>query len=470
MFFRQYYLSCLAHASYLIGDSQAGTAVVVDPQRDVDQYLEDARQEGLLVRHVFLTHFHADFIAGHLELRDRVGADIYLGAVAEAEYPFTPMKDGDALELGGVRLRVLETPGHTPEAISILVYDLSHSNSRPHAVLTGDTLFIGDVGRPDLAASFGASAYDLASQLYDSLHQELLTLPDETLVYPAHGAGSLCGKHLSTDTVSTIGVQRQYNSALQPMSRARFIQTVTTDQLEAPDYFSYDAMLNRKERQTLEQSLTHGATPLSPAEVSRLQDEGAEVVDVREAADFEGAHLRGAVNIGLGGSFAPWAGAVLDSERPIVIVAEPGREAEAALRLGRIGFDHVAGYLDGGLGALASADPELLSCTERITAATLAEQLASPTPPALLDVRAEQEWVEGHVPGSVNIPLTHLHRRLDELPRQQRVVAYCAGGYRSSIAASLLERSGFTDVVDLVGGISAWEASGLQTTGTASEG
>ena len=302
MFLRQYYLSCLAHASYLIGDSQIGTAVVIDPQRDVDQYLEDARQDRLVVRHVFLTHFHADFVAGHLELRDRVGADIYPGATAEAEYPFTPMKDGAVLELGGVRLRVLETPGHTPEAISILVYDLSHSDSRPHAVPTGDTLFVGDVGRPDLAASFGASAHDLASQLYDSLHQKLLTLPDETLVYPAHGAGSLCGKHLSTDTVSTIGVQRQYNSALQPMSRARFIQTVTTDQLEAPDYFSYDAMLNRKERQTLEQSVTHGATPLSPAEVSRLQGEGAEVVDVREAADFEGAHLRGAVNIGLGSS------------------------------------------------------------------------------------------------------------------------------------------------------------------------
>ena len=461
MILKQYYLGCLAHASYLVADEETHTAVVVDPQRDIEQYLEDARQQGLEIRYVFLTHFHADFVAGHLELRDRVGAGIYLGARAEAEYAFTPMNDGDALELGKVRLKVLETPGHTPEAISILVYDLAKDERSPHAVLTGDTLFIGDVGRPDLMASVGSTASELASMLYDSLRGKLLTLPDETLVYPAHGAGSMCGKNLSSDTVSTIGVQRRYNYALQPMSKEEFVALVTADQPEPPDYFAYDAMLNRRERPTLDEALLHELTPLSLDQVLELQSRGAQVVDTRAPQDFAGAHLAGSINIGLIGTYATWAGTLLDRQKPIVVIAEPGREKEAALRLGRIGFDIVAGYLNGGMHALDSR-PDRVMRLERVTAATLAEQLASAPPPLVLDVRREVEWREKRIEGSLNIPLNHLEERIHVLPHDRRIVVHCQTGYRSSIAASILQQHGITDVADLVGGIAAWEAAKLQ--------
>ncbi|GIX49431.1 MAG: MBL fold hydrolase [Candidatus Tectimicrobiota bacterium] len=462
MFFKQYYLGCLAHASYLIGDEGSHTAVVVDPQRDVEQYLEDAAHHGLDIRYVFLTHFHADFLAGHLELRDRVGATICLGARAQADYAFRPFGDGDTLELGSVRLQVLETPGHTPESICILVYDLARDATAPYAVLTGDTLFIGDVGRPDLLASIGLSAEELAGMLYDSLHSKLLALPDATLVYPAHGAGSMCGKNLSSDTVSTLGQQRRYNYALQPMSREDFIRLVTADQPEAPPYFAYDALLNRQERQTLERALQQELKPLSLDEVLRLMNAGAQVLDVREAADFEGAHLAGSLNIGLGGSYATWAGTLLERDKPVVLIAAPGREYEAAMRLGRIGFDIVAGYLEGGMQALEKR-PELLRRTLRITAPALAELLASPAPPLVLDVRTPREWQEKHIEGSHNLPLNRLRERLAEIPRDRLVVVHCASGYRSAIAVSLLERHGLTQLADLVGGFAAWEASQLAT-------
>ncbi len=462
MILEQYYLGCLAHASYLIGDEKSQTAAVVDPQRDIDRYLEDARQQGLQIRHVFLTHFHADFLAGHLELRDRSGAGIYLGAKAQAEYEFTPMADGDTLEFGNLRLKVLETPGHTPESISILVYDLEKDDGNLHAALTGDTLFIGDVGRPDLRASLGWPAEELGGMLYDSLHRKLLALPDETLVYPAHGAGSMCGKNLSEDTVSTIGIQRRYNYALQPMDKDAFIRIVTADQPDAPDYFTYDAILNTKEHPTLEKTLERTLKPLSLKDALRLKEEGAELLDVREPADFEGAHLDGSLNIGLDGKYATWAGTLLDPEVPIVIIAEIGREEEAAVRLGRIGFDRVAGYLEDGMQALDTR-PDLVRKTERITAATLAEQLASSQPPAVLDIRTEKEWHEERIEGSLNIPLNRLPERIKEIPGDRMVVVHCASGYRSSIAASLLERQSREAIADLVGGISAWEAAGLQT-------
>jgi DMSO/TMAO reductase YedYZ molybdopterin-dependent catalytic subunit/glyoxylase-like metal-dependent hydrolase (beta-lactamase superfamily II) len=429
----------------------------VDPQRDVNQYVEDARRLGCRIGHVFLTHFHADFLAGHLELRGREGASVYLGARAAAEYEFTPLADHDALELGQVRLEALETPGHSPESISILVYDLAQDERRPHAVLSGDTLFIGDVGRPDLRASLGWSAEELGGMLYDSLHEKLLTLPDEVLVYPAHGAGSLCGKNLSTDTVSTIGVQRRYNYALQPMSREEFVRVVTTEQPDTPAYFSYDAVLNAKERPTLERALEE-LRPLSLEEALALAAEDPQLLDARDPADFAGAHLAGSVNIGLGGSYATWAGTILEHERPVVLVAEPGREEEAAMRLGRIGFDNVAGYLEEGMQALEPR-PDLVGRIERITAATLAERLADREPPLVLDVRTEREWREQRIEGSLNIPLGRLLERLDELPRDRQLVVQCATGYRSAIATSLLRQHGFGAVADLVGGISAWNAS-----------
>jgi hydroxyacylglutathione hydrolase len=460
MLLKQYYLGCLAHASYLIADPTSATAVVIDPQRDIDHYLQDATQHGCHIRHVFLTHFHADFLAGHLELRDRVGATICLGAQAQADYAFTPFKHGDALEFGSVRLEVLETPGHTPEAICILVYDMQHDPLHPHAVLTGDTLFIGDVGRPDLMASVGMSATQLARMLYDSLHQKLLALPDETLVYPAHGAGSMCGKNLSSDTVSTLGKQRQFNYALQPMSKEAFVALVTADQPEVPAYFAYDAMLNRCEHATLSQTLQRVLRPLRLDEVVRHLNAGAQVLDVRQPADFARQHLAHSLNISLSGAYATWAGTVLDPQQPIVLVTEPGQEEEAAVRLGRIGFDHIAGYLEGGPQTLTTRQ-ELTRCTERLTPAELAAEIATPVLPLILDVRTAHERHQKHLAGSLHIPLNRLRKRLDDLPRQRRIVIHCASGYRSSIATSLLARHGRTDLADLAGGIAAWEAAGL---------
>jgi glyoxylase-like metal-dependent hydrolase (beta-lactamase superfamily II)/rhodanese-related sulfurtransferase len=454
MILKQYYLGCLAHASYLVGDQDAGVAAVVDPQRDVEQYVVDAQQLRCRIAHVFLTHFHADFIAGHLELRNREGAEIHLGARATAEFAFTPMADGDTLTLGSVTLKVLETPGHSPESISIVVYD---GDETPHAVLTGDTLFIGDVGRPDLRASMGWSAEELGSMLYDSLHEKLAPLPDDTLVYPAHGAGSLCGKNLSTDTVSTIGVQRLYNYALQPMSRERFIELVTADQPDTPAYFTYDAQLNAREHPTLDKELERELQPLSLDRTLGLAEAGAQLLDTRESAEFEGAHIRGAVNVGLGGSFATWCGTILDRDRSIVLVAEPGREAEAATRLGRIGFDSVAGYLAGAMQSLAET-PELIDRTPRVTAAALAEQLDLPNPPLLIDVRAEQEFKEGRIDGAINVPLSRIRDQLDQVPTDRPVVVYCTSGYRSAIAASVLRREQASEVTDLVGGLGAWDS------------
>src|SRR5438552_6116760 len=270
MILHQFYLNCLAHASYVIGDEESRIAAVVDPQRDIDQYLAFAEQHGLRIAHVFLTHLHADFIAGHLELRDRAGATIYLGAAAKAEYTFTPLKDGDRVEFGRVRLQAIETPGHTPESISIAVYDLTRSATAPHAVLTGDTLFVGDVGRPDLRVALGWSAADLGNLLYDSLRNKLMALPDASLVYPAHGAGSLCGKAISKETVSTIGEQRRLNYALQPMTRSAFVDLVTADQPDAPPYFAYDAVLNSKERPTLDETLARELNPMTLDQVLGL--------------------------------------------------------------------------------------------------------------------------------------------------------------------------------------------------------
>jgi len=460
MILKQYYLGCLAHASYLLGDEASATAVIVDPQRDIQQYLADAEKLGLEIRHVFLTHFHADFIAGHLELRDRCGATIHLGSRAQAEYAFVPMKDGDTLDFPGMRLQVLETPGHTIESISILVFDLSKDASRPCAVLTGDTLFIGDVGRPDLRASLGWTAHDLGSLLYDSLRNRLLPLPDEVLVYPAHGAGSLCGKQLSSDTVSSLGDQRRLNYALQPMSKEDFIRLVTADQPDAPAYFAYDAILNTRERATLDKSLEQALRPIDLEEMLRMQQAGAQILDVREASEYAQGHLAGSINIGLGGQYATWAGTVLDRDQPIAIVAEPGREQEAALRLGRIGFDHIAGYLQGGMESLAGR-PDLVWPTERLSAPTLAGELASADPPFLLDVRNPREWEARHIEGSVNIPLSRLQERIAEIPRTRRIAVHCAGGYRSSIAAGILHRHGITQLTEMAGGLAAWDAAQL---------
>ncbi|HEV3141035.1 MAG TPA: rhodanese-like domain-containing protein [Vicinamibacterales bacterium] len=462
MILHQFYLNCLAHASYLVGDESSGAAAVVDPQRDIDHYLAFAREHRLRIEHVLLTHFHADFVAGHLELRDRVGAQIYLGAAAKAEFAFTPLRDGDRVELGRVRLQALETPGHTAESISILVFYLDRSASEPHAVLTGDTLFVGDVGRPDLRVALGWSAADLGGLLYDSLRNKLLTLPDASLVYPAHGAGSLCGKALSKETVSTIGAQRRDNYALKPMSKAEFVDIVTADQPDAPAYFTYDAVLNSKERPTLDAALARELNPMTLDQVLAVQQVGGQVLDTREAGDFAAAHLAGSINIGLGGQYATWAGTILSHDKPIVIVSDPGRENESAVRLGRIGFDHVVGYLKDGLRSLESR-PDLTATTERLSPQLAADRLAGggPIAPIAIDVRTPPEREQKRIDGSIAAPLNHLEQQAAELPRDRPVLLYCAGGYRSSIAASLLQRLGFARVSEIAGGIAAWEAAQL---------
>jgi rhodanese-related sulfurtransferase/glyoxylase-like metal-dependent hydrolase (beta-lactamase superfamily II) len=455
----QFYLRCLAHASYLVGDSSTRTAIIVDPQRDIDLYVKRAAELGLEIHGVFLTHFHADFLAGHLELRDR-GATIYLGAKARAEYKFVPMADGDVLPMGRVRLQILETPGHTIESISILVFDLDRDAEHPYAVLTGDALFVGDVGRPDLRAASGWAPPVLARMLYHSLHDKLLTLPDATLIYPAHGAGSLCGRNLSPERVSTLGDQRRLNYALRTMDEDAFVRLVTVDQPDAPDYFEYDAVLNTREHPTLDAALKRELKPLTPEAVLALQNAGVQVLDTREPSEFAQAHMRDSINIGLGGHFATWAGTVLDRKRPIVIIAEPTREVEAAKRLGRIGFDVVVGYLDDGIHALEDRD-DLIQQTRRVSAEEAAAFLADSKPPLVLDVRTPTEWETTRIDPSVNIPLNHLTERAKDVPRDRDILVLCEGGYRSSIAASLLQQRNFTALVELAGGMAAWEAAGM---------
>ena len=459
MHFQQYYLGCLAHASYLIGDPSSGRAVIVDPQRDVDQYVADCEKLGLEITDVFLTHFHADFVAGHLELQVRTGATIHLGASASAEYPFAPASDGDRLNLGSVEITVLETPGHTPESICLLVRDSSQPD-RPAALLTGDTLFIGDVGRPDLMASVGFAPDQLGQMLYRSLHEKILRLPDETLIYPAHGAGSMCGRNLSKETVSTLGAQRLYNYALRPMSEEEFVQTVTRNLPATPAYFAYDAATNRKLRATLEETLARSLRPLTVEEMKQHQARGGIVLDVRTPEEHAAAHWIGSINIGLGGKYASWAGSLLDHDRDIALIVDPEQEVEAATRLGRIGFDRVTGYLDRGMAAL-SGHPDLVGQIERTTAQGLREEMESADPPQVVDIRSASERENCLIEGTTHMPLEEIHRRWHELDVSRRIVIHCHSGYRSMIAASLLRREGIKEVSDLIGGISAWQLAGL---------
>jgi glyoxylase-like metal-dependent hydrolase (beta-lactamase superfamily II)/rhodanese-related sulfurtransferase len=453
MILKQYYLGCLSQASYLIGDEESGEAIVVDPRRDIDEYLADAEARRLKIRSVILTHVHADFVAGHLELRARTGAEILLGSRARVNYPFRPVRDGETLSLGSVKVAFLETPGHTLESICVVVFE----RGRCHAVLTGDTLFVGDVGRPDLAASGGTPAEELAGLLYDSIHGRLLTLPDETLVYPGHGAGSACGKNLGTETVTTIGAQRKSNDALKFGAREEFVRSVTAGQPEAPRYFESDVLLNQRERPILEETLRDALHPLPILEVLDRRRTGSVVLDVREPTAYAARHLRGSINVPLGGKFAFHSGTVVGVGTPIVLIADPGREREAALRLGRIGWDSVSGYLKGGSGAVPE---ELTLRTECLGPEDAARRLEQKPAPVLLDVRSEAEVREKRIPGSLNIPLQHLQARLKDIPRERQKIVYCHSGQRSSIAASLLEREDMVNVATLAGGLDAWEAVG----------
>ncbi len=440
MYFKQFYLGCLAHASYLIGDN--GEAVVVDPQRDVDQYMEEAAREGLRIKYVIETHLHADFVSGHRELASRTGAKIVIGAEAKAAFQHVGVREGDALQVGSVELRPLETPGHTPESMCWLTVE----SGQPVKVLTGDTLFIGDVGRPDLAAGRGYTPQQMASMMYDSIHKKLLTLPDAVEVWPAHGAGSACGRNISSETSSTIGAQRRTNYALQPMSREEFVKMMTTDVPPAPQYFSRDAEINRRGARAL-QEVT--AAALSPDSVREEINRGAILLDVRDPAAFGAEHIAGAINIGLGGQFASWCGTLLPAEAPIVISADSARRAnEAVMRLARVGMESAVGYVTSAVGLDRSSLPQ-------INVAELRERRFP-----VLDVRRPPEYKLGHVPGAKHIPLDALPRRMDEVDRREPLAVICASGYRSSIAASMLMREGFTKLINVVGGTSGWMRAG----------
>ncbi len=454
MFLQRYYLECLSHASYMVADEKTKVAAVIDPRRDVEIYLNDAAEHGFKIKHVILTHFHADFIAGHIELRDKLGARIYLGKRAEAEFDFEALGDGSTIDLGDVHLEAMETPGHTPEGITLLAFDSASDEKNPYAIFTGDTLFLGDVGRPDLLASIGVTASELAEMLYDSLHNKLLKLPGKTLVYPAHGAGSMCGKALSDEAVSTLDEQRRSNYALQTMPKADFIKMMLAEQAEAPAYFVHDAILNRKERPGLDETMKKSLKSLDLETVLSLQKTGTQILDVRSINAFAGAHLRGSLNIGIDGRYATWAGTLLNKDQAIVIISEAEHVEEAIMRLGRIGFHNVAGYLENGMEALKDRS-DLISRTQRITASDLRdlEEEAS-----IIDIRTHNEWAERHIEGSANIPLNQLIKQIEEVPAFGHVIVHCQGGYRSMIAASLLEKEGRTNIMDLVGGYSAWEA------------
>ncbi len=459
MIFEQFYLECLSQASYFLADETTGRAVVVDPRRDIEQYLESAKEHGATIELVIETHFHADFLSGHLELAKATGAEIGYGARANPLFVARALHDGERISLGDLTLEILETPGHTPESISIVVYE--HTNDDvPYGVLTGDTLFIGDVGRPDLLSSLGATSDDLANMLYDSLRDKLMTLSDGTRVFPGHGAGSACGKNLSTDITSTIGDQRATNYALQPMSRDEFVHVVTEGQPSAPAYFVYDAMRNREAHELLHEH--EHPTSLTIHDALERERQSAVLLDTRESAAFATGSLLGSVNVGLEGRYAQYVGSVVRPDEDVVLLAEPGTELEAKVRLSRIGYDRVVGYVDH-LYAVFLQHPELVQVGSRLTVGAFDERRRTVPDLQVIDVRNAGEAQDGSVPGASNIPLPVLRDEIETLDPARPTVVFCAGGYRSSIAASLLRHAHFDDVSDVLGGYHAWETAHART-------
>jgi len=451
MHFQQFFLSCLAHASYFIGSDCV--AAVIDPQRDVEPYLKEAREGGFEIAYVIETHLHADFVSGHRELAALTGAQIYLGARARATFPHVDVHDGDEIRFGKCRLQFLETPGHTLESISIVVFD-EEASAQPRAVLTGDTLFIGDVGRPDL----GGDPKELAALLYDSLHGKLLKLPDEVEVFPAHGAGSLCGRSMSQDRSSTIGRERRTNYALQAADKAAFVELLTAELPDRPKYFATDVELNRTGAPLL--SELRALPAMSPAEVLAAQEAGVVVLDTREDEAFAAAHVPGSINISLDGQFASWAGTTLGLETEIVLLAGDEQQvAESRTRLARVGIERVRGYLRGGISSWTAAGMPA-AASRQLSPAQFSEAIAAPGV-QVVDVRRDAEWAGGHIAGALHLPLSSLLATLDQLDRNRPVAVHCKSGYRSTIACSLLRRAGFDDIVDLRGGYDAWCEAGL---------
>jgi hydroxyacylglutathione hydrolase len=453
MYFEQFYLGCLAHASYLLASE--GEAVVIDPQRDVELYLNAAAEQGATIRHIFETHLHADFVSGHRELAARTGAKIYMGAQSGATFEHVPVSDGFELRFGKASISVLETPGHTPESICLVVTDTEKSRA-PWAVLTGDTLFIGDVGRPDLSPRHTPA--QLAGLLYDSLHTKLMTLPDSVLVYPAHGAGSLCGKNMRAERSSTIGTERLTNYALQIESREEFIRQLTSNLPARPEYFARDAEINRTGAAAL--SELPPLRSLSPTDLEGMLKAGEIALDVRPMDEFAAGHVPGSVNIALGGQFASWAATVLGlATHPVLIAETDAQIEEARLRLARVGIEELDGYLAGGVAAWKQSGQPLATVAQ-ITPQDLEDRLGAGKV-QVLDVRREPEWDAGHVEGATWWPLDNFRVSPPEIDHEVPLAVHCKGGYRSMIAASLLQRAGFRNVMNLIGGFDAWQEAKL---------
>ena len=446
-----FFLGCLAHASYLVGSE--GVAAVIDPQRDVDIYLDAAGQKDLKIEHIIETHLHADFVSGHHELAERTGARIYLGGGSGATFPHTAVEDGDSLQFGPCRFDFLTTPGHTVESICIAMSDLAQP-SRPRAVFTGDTLFVGDVGRPDLSGEH--TPQELAAMLYHSLHDKLLKFPDETEIFPAHGAGSLCGRQMSAERSSTIGKERRSNYALQAGTCEEFIRLLTDGMPPRPEYFGRDVELNRQGATALDR--IPPPVPVRAPEVFRLRAEGAIVLDTRPAMQFAVAHVPGSIHIGLSGQYASWAARILGLDKRIILVGEDADHLrESQLRLARVGIENVQAYLEDGITGWIAAGYEL-DYIPQISVQEFTELLErEKNHIAVLDVREPGEVAAGAMENSVRIPLGQLPDRTAELDRDKLLVVHCKGGYRSSIATSILRRAGFRDIANLTGGFDAWK-------------
>jgi glyoxylase-like metal-dependent hydrolase (beta-lactamase superfamily II)/rhodanese-related sulfurtransferase len=449
-----FFLGCLAHASYLV--SSNGIAAVIDPQRDVDIYVDAAAQKGLKIEHIIETHLHADFVSGHHELAERTGARIYLGAGSGATFPHTAVKDGDSIRFGNCRFDFMQTPGHTLESVCIVMTDLTAGpQARPRAVFTGDTLFVGDVGRPDLSGDH--TPQELAAMLYHSLHEKLLKLPDETEIFPAHGAGSLCGRQMSTERSSTIGKEKRTNYALQARTCDEFIRLLTDGLPPRPEYFGREVELNRQGASALDQ--IPPPVPVRAPELLRLQAEGAIALDTRPAMQFAVAHVPGSVHIALSGQYASWAARILGLDKRIILIGEDADHLrESQLRLARVGIENVHAYLEDGIAGWIKGGYEL-DYIPQITVEEFTELLEQEKDHiAVLDVREPGEVEADAMENSVRIPLGQLAARTGELDRGKLLVVHCKGGYRSSIASSLLRRAGFRDIANLTGGFDAWKA------------
>ena len=455
MYIEQLYTSCLAEAAYYIESN--GEAAIIDPLRETEPYLKKAAERSARIKYVFETHFHADFVSGHIDLARKSGAQIIYGPQAHTAYDVINARDGEEFRIGALRIRTLHTPGHTLESTCYLLID---PDGNPHAIFTGDTLFVGDVGRPDLLDGV-MTKEALASMMYDSLNNKIKTLPDAVIVYPAHGPGSACGKSLGKETFSTIGIQKQTNYALQNMTREQFIAQVTDGLSAPPKYFFEDARINREGYDPVDEVISHNAHPLSAAEVENLKAEGVLILDTRNADVFEKGFIPGSLNIGLNGMFAVWVGTLVDIERPLVMVTEPGKEQESVLRLARVGYEKVAGYLDGGFETWKQAAKPIETVTSM--APEDIRTCYGDSGHIILDVRKPSEYEHEHIKGAINIQLSELGNRLAELDKSKAYVVHCAAGYRSMMAASILKANGIFNFRNVTNGWNGIKKTDLPT-------